>query len=236
MTEDEWLSARGPCAILSGVLTASERKLRLFACGCVRHVESLLWGGEFSKRAISIAEEFSDGTQSLEELARVRAEVAGELELYPGEPIYDAGYWTCEENVAEASERTSFYSVNVSTRPYPSPLNDAEASEARNLELAHQTVLLRDIFGNPFRPVAFDPAWRTSTAVAIAKGMYESRDFAADAVARGRAPGRRVRRRGHPRPLPRPRPAREGLLGRRSCSWQGMMRRGRITPSQGSGT
>jgi hypothetical protein len=25
--------------------------------------------------------------------------------------------------------------------------------------------------------VAFDPAWRTSTAVALAKHMYESRDF-----------------------------------------------------------
>jgi hypothetical protein len=39
--------------------------------------------------------------------------------------------------------------------------------------------IIRDIFGNPFRPVAFDPAWRTSTAVAIAKQMYESRDFGA---------------------------------------------------------
>ena len=39
--------------------------------------------------------------------------------------------------------------------------------------------LLRDIFGNPFRPVSFDSTWRTSTAVAIAKGMYESRDFGA---------------------------------------------------------
>ncbi len=38
---------------------------------------------------------------------------------------------------------------------------------------------LRDIFGNPFRPVVVDPAWRTSTAVAIAQGMYESRDFSA---------------------------------------------------------
>ena len=36
----------------------------------------------------------------------------------------------------------------------------------------------RDIFGNPFRPVAFDPAWRTSTAIALASQMYESRDFA----------------------------------------------------------
>jgi hypothetical protein len=37
--------------------------------------------------------------------------------------------------------------------------------------------LLRDIFGNPFRPVAFNPAWRTSAAVALATQMYGSRDF-----------------------------------------------------------
>jgi hypothetical protein len=37
--------------------------------------------------------------------------------------------------------------------------------------------LSRDIFGNPFRPVSFDAAWRTGTAVAVARGMYESRDF-----------------------------------------------------------
>jgi hypothetical protein len=32
---------------------------------------------------------------------------------------------------------------------------------------------------NPFRPVAFDPEWRTSTAVALAGQMYEARDFSA---------------------------------------------------------
>jgi len=36
---------------------------------------------------------------------------------------------------------------------------------------------IRDIFGNPFRPVMFLPQWRTSTAVGLAKGMYESRNF-----------------------------------------------------------
>ncbi|MCE9568121.1 MAG: hypothetical protein K8U57_39465 [Planctomycetes bacterium] len=38
---------------------------------------------------------------------------------------------------------------------------------------------MRDIFGNPFCPVAFSPDWRTSTAIAIAQGMYVSRDFSA---------------------------------------------------------
>ncbi|HEY1192447.1 MAG TPA: hypothetical protein VGE74_32790 [Gemmata sp.] len=45
-------------------------------------------------------------------------------------------------------------------------------------ELA-QTELLRDIFGNPFRPVTFLPEWRTGTAVALALQVYESRDFSA---------------------------------------------------------
>jgi hypothetical protein len=39
--------------------------------------------------------------------------------------------------------------------------------------------LLRDIFGNPFRAVAFLPEWRTRTVVTLTRGMYESRDFGA---------------------------------------------------------
>ena len=42
-----------------------------------------------------------------------------------------------------------------------------------------QCLLLRDIFGNPFRPVAFAPSWRSSSVVALARAMYESREFAA---------------------------------------------------------
>jgi hypothetical protein len=36
---------------------------------------------------------------------------------------------------------------------------------------------VRDIFGNPFRPVTFDPAWRTPGVVALAKEIYERRAF-----------------------------------------------------------
>jgi hypothetical protein len=56
------------------------------------------------------------------------------------------------------------------------------AIEATNFspeERLRQVKITRDIVGNPFRPVTFKPEWRTSTAVAIARGMYESRDFSA---------------------------------------------------------
>lgn len=39
--------------------------------------------------------------------------------------------------------------------------------------------LLREIFGNPFRPVTFSPEWRTDTAVTLARMMYEAREFSA---------------------------------------------------------
>ncbi|MBA4188406.1 MAG: hypothetical protein C0467_10415 [Planctomycetaceae bacterium] len=37
--------------------------------------------------------------------------------------------------------------------------------------------LLRCVAGNPFRPVAFSPEWRSSTVVSLAQHIYESRDF-----------------------------------------------------------
>lgn len=40
-----------------------------------------------------------------------------------------------------------------------------------------QARLLHELFGNPFRPVAFDPAWRSETAVALASGVYADRAF-----------------------------------------------------------
>src|SRR5262249_31819717 len=41
------------------------------------------------------------------------------------------------------------------------------------------SVLVREIIGNPFRPVSLQPSWLTSTATALAQQMYDSRDFAA---------------------------------------------------------
>ncbi|MBL8795551.1 MAG: hypothetical protein JNM56_16720 [Planctomycetia bacterium] len=37
--------------------------------------------------------------------------------------------------------------------------------------------MLKDIFGNPFRPVAFNSAWRTATVVSFAQGIYAERAF-----------------------------------------------------------
>src|SRR5262245_8515074 len=44
-------------------------------------------------------------------------------------------------------------------------------------EAAAQCDLLRDLLGNPFRPVVFDLRWRTADVLGVALGIYEERAF-----------------------------------------------------------
>src|SRR5262249_55081365 len=52
-----------------------------------------------------------------------------------------------------------------------------ESDPLRSTEVRNQASLLRDIFGNPFRPVAFEPRWRTADVLGLARGIYEDRAF-----------------------------------------------------------
>jgi hypothetical protein len=37
--------------------------------------------------------------------------------------------------------------------------------------------IIRDIFGNPFKPVTIDPSWLTSNVVSLAQAIYDERAF-----------------------------------------------------------
>jgi hypothetical protein len=56
-----------------------------------------------------------------------------------------------------------------------------EHSEGRSKDDEHvaQTDLVRDLFGNPSRPVVFDSSWHTDTVLSLARTMYDSREFSA---------------------------------------------------------
>jgi hypothetical protein len=54
------------------------------------------------------------------------------------------------------------------------------AGGERTEEESCQCAIIRDIFGNPFRPSILDPAWLTwhgSLLVSMARQVYDSRDF-----------------------------------------------------------
>ena len=57
----------------------------------------------------------------------------------------------------------------------------SQSTILQDAESGAQASLLRDIFGNPFRPVAIDPAWLAldnGAIVKIAQRIYEERAFA----------------------------------------------------------
>jgi hypothetical protein len=59
-------------------------------------------------------------------------------------------------------------------------LHDVAAGVSRGStkrESKLQAALLRELLGNPFRPVAGEPEWLTATVVALARQIHESQEF-----------------------------------------------------------
>jgi hypothetical protein len=68
MTETEWLACRYPNPMLDSLQEdLSDRKLRLFACACCRHIWHLL--GREARDAVQVAERFADGMVGSDHLA-----------------------------------------------------------------------------------------------------------------------------------------------------------------------
>ena len=56
-------------------------------------------------------------------------------------------------------------------------LQHGPTEESRHEMNARLAVHCRDVFGNPFRPIAADPAWLTFDVLALARGIYAERAF-----------------------------------------------------------
>jgi hypothetical protein len=201
MTEAEWLGATELLPMLELLRSkASDRKLRLFAIACCRRIMRLL-PDERSSAALVAAEGYADGFITAEQLATTigpaddatshayhrrgshffsAAGAALFTSLPPGFTL--PTNWTEElrrfspSNVCEWATSAMEEALGIEM---PRPEKQAAVRNAAMAEGLAQCDLLRDIFGNPFRPVAFDPAWRTISAVGLARLMYDSRDFSA---------------------------------------------------------
>jgi len=93
-------------------------------------------------------------------------------------PLYHGDGWMAPSlRCALPSLDAPQYAVQVTVGT--TAINARDKIKAHRVEQALQVLFLRDIFGNPFRPITFFPEWRTDTTVSLARTMYESRDFSA---------------------------------------------------------
>lgn len=166
MTEAEWNSCLDPAAMLEWLRTsgrASDRKLRLFAAGCSRRVWNLI--DSVGRAAVEVAERYADGLATPEELraARLACRFAG-----------SKAAWYAAASVPAVAARNAAFSAQQGAGTTHGDQLSQEESQA-------QADLLRDIFGNPFRPLpAFDLtwlAWRDGLVVKLAATIYEAHRF-----------------------------------------------------------
>jgi hypothetical protein len=179
MTEAEWLTAddlRRMLASLTG--RHVDRKLRLFAVACVRMAPGLFKEPQ-CLRAVAVSESFADGQATLEELtAAKRAAMDGISSLdaaHVASPV-------ARDTVRDLPQSVASYLAWQQVPSYTlEDLHRDARREAERKVVNQQVALLRDIFGNPFRPApALDPgwlAWNGGTVRKLAEGAYEDRVF-----------------------------------------------------------
>jgi hypothetical protein len=177
MTEHHWCGKVDLDLLIAACQWLSDekknhRKLRLWACACCLRLGDLLADSR-SQDAVAVAERLADGLASKEEVRKAREvakrvpQVTGKLRGTPAEWAASAPVWLLHPSAADFSRVTVLRAAAALVEG---------GVTIRGAEEQVQFELLRDVFGNPFRPVTFDPRWRTSTAVALAQQVYDSRD------------------------------------------------------------
>jgi hypothetical protein len=180
MTETEWLACKDPRPMLEFLRgKASERKLRLFACACVRRVWHLL-DDQSSREAVEAGERRPDGPRKAWRALFERAHhAAGMLNIRAHRERRAPGGKAAQARAAAASaavgilQGSAVYNyasaghlaaIGASYRAAEAAKFAARAAGAAGrpgakTERIAQSKLVRDVFGNPFHPVTVDPAW-----------------------------------------------------------------------------
>jgi hypothetical protein len=182
MEGDEWVVSTDPTRmldILGRRFRPSRRKSLLFTVAIWRRLWNLLTDHRLEE-AVKTAELFADGRCDEDALEFARADLRRlQVDLCDWSSACKFGLvWLLMRDPAFPQEAIeSAQHARSAARSYS--LSRSHKKPCDTVEQEAQTAILRDIFGNPFLPATFDPDWRTSTAVALAQQMYDSRDFSA---------------------------------------------------------
>jgi hypothetical protein len=198
MTEDEdrWLNGTDPLALLHarhpmhtlGSVEPQRRQSRMYLLACARRAWARL--PAVCRALVELAEWCADARDG-GPLFQEAALIAARLLTADGEP---------GELGEAAAELNRHLEAHGRTVPAPSaaPIPKLDPEEWRGLSalvylpfdthtpnfrwvppVLHDAHLIREVYGNPYRRVPFDAQWRTGTAVELARGMYDRREFSA---------------------------------------------------------
>jgi hypothetical protein len=182
MNETEWLAANIPSYMLDHLRgKAGGRKLRLFACACcgrvrdlLRRIDTRLW------QVVEVAEREIEGQALSKEVRRALANCSccRGLEHYE-----QSAQGSACRAVRALEESDPWNAATEASRGAAGLVGFAneERSDAVVVEWRAQAALLRDLFGNPFRPTRLLLSALTDPEGAVgklARTIYRERTFA----------------------------------------------------------
>ena len=176
MTEAEWLVCEEPLKMLKAVPGGLQharhpdprirRKRELFGAACCR----LIWPemvDERSRRCVEYLERQFDEESGLPS-EQVRAIFKA------AEAVTRAPHSSSSESQREAASAAYAACEPAYVTDCLLHIDTAKGETTLSRQVAH---LLREIIGNPSRPVAFLADWRTQKVVELATQIYDTRDF-----------------------------------------------------------
>jgi hypothetical protein len=169
MTEADWLARKDPEQMVEFMAgKGSERRHRLLALACSNPcVEENTSRGRGTRAALDLAEQAAEGLIDDRQRQEVRARIP---DLADPDDWWDDLRGQTPTSMLLCGDRWDVESVPLEI------LRD----HAFDINAPARVVVggaLHCLFSNPFRPVAFDPRWRTEDVVALARGIYDERAF-----------------------------------------------------------
>jgi hypothetical protein len=196
MTEEEWLACADPVAMLTfldfgrhpaqmaapGAATrrflscfitnsGNHRRLRLLGAACARQ----LWAtmeDQRSRTAVELSELFVDRLVTWDEVSAARSRAREAARTAERRAARQADRMAVATQQKSVAAWVAFWSSSISLQSTIPRVAQAMTTMTESLRMV---CLVHEVFGNPFRPVAWDPAWRTPTVLALARTTYEER-------------------------------------------------------------
>jgi hypothetical protein len=153
----------------------SQRKNTLLGLACLRRVEDVLDDPRTSA-LLDVLERYADGAATREELSEARkAAAAADGERGGRGDAWGMAYRALNEFYLSVPFTTCQYAAAAYAERLCSPEKPWHRINAE--EGAFQCHLLRDVFGDPFRPGRIEPTWRTPDVLALAGAVYQEKAF-----------------------------------------------------------
>jgi hypothetical protein len=186
-SDTEWQRSQDLYRLLNPLeKRVSDRKLMLFSIACVRHIWRLLTDRR-SREIVEVVEKYVDGAADEEETSLLlkrfddaywRGELMAGAHYEAVRCVAQKGSGASLQAAVEAEDAAgSAAAREVDDTEEWSPAKTAAWKEAEDAERDAQLRLLRDIMGNPFRPIVMQSGWLTSEVVKLASSIYQQCAF-----------------------------------------------------------